>query len=150
MHINKKYLKTRQSKGNKLTKRNNKLTKRNMKSKKYEITRNKKITVKSRRKGGMLRQVGTPVLTAVKTIGTEYAKEQAQKIVTGKRNVLGDITNTYKNKSPITPIMPRTPISNNKYTENDENIMIGIKPRSNINVKPAVTLTKDSYSDFEL
>lgn len=126
-----------------------------MKSKKHEITRNKKITVKhrkSRRKGGMLKQVGTPVLSAVKTIGTEYAKDQAQKIVTGKRNVLGDITNTYKTNSPITPIISRTPISKNKYTENDENIMVGLKPRTNvnINIKPIVTLTKDSYLDFEL
>ena len=129
---------------------------------------NKKIT--QRRQGGMLRQVGTPVLAAVKTIGTEYAKDQAQKIVTGKRNVLGDITNTYKNKSPITPITPimsRTNSnsiilkSNNKFTENEnenenENASFKLTPTpktnsntNNKNVKPIITLT-NNYSDFEL
>jgi len=144
---------------------NNKLTKR-MQTKRRQTKRmqtkrrqpKRRQTKRRHAKGGMLRQVGAPVLTAVKSIGTEYAKDQAQKIVTGKRNVLGDITNTYKNKNPATPIMSisptisKTTISNNKYSENDENIMMGLKPKVNVNIKPVVTLTnnKYSYSDFEI
>jgi len=142
---------------------NKKITKRRIKR---LVKRQTKKQTK-RRQGGMLRQVGTPVLSAVKTIGTEYAKDQGQKIITGKRNVLGDITNTYKNKSPVspaTPIMSRTnsnsiiPKTNNKYTENDENMVLKLTPNAKTNVntntntkniKPIVTLT-NNYYDFEL
>ena len=139
---------------------NNKNTKRRQMKKQPKRQMKKRQT---KRQGGMLRQVGTPMLSAVKTIGTEYAKDQGQKIVTGKRNVLGDITNTYKNKSPFspaTPIMSRTnsnsiiPKINTKYTENDENMVLKLTPNAKTNVntkniKPVVTLT-NNYSDFEL
>ena len=142
--------------------------KKNTKKRQTKRRQTKRQTKKqTKRQGGMLRQVGTPVLSAVKTIGTEYAKDQGQKIITGKRNVLGDITNTYKNKSPVspaTPIMSRTnsnsiiPKTNNKYTENDENMVLKLTPNAKTNVntntntkniKPVVTLT-NNYYDFEL
>ena len=168
MHTNKKITQRRQAnKTNKSKRRQaNKTNKSKRRQANKQTKRRQANKQTKRRQGGMLRQVGTPVLAAVKTIGTEYAKDQAQKIVTGKRNVLGDITNTYKNKSPITPIMSRTNSnsillkSNNKYTENEnenenENVSFKLTPTpktnsntNNKNVKPIITLT-NNYSDFE-
>ena len=95
-------------------KTNKKYTKKQIKQK--QTTRKKQNKKRQSRKitknGGMLKKVATPVAKGIITIGTEYGKDQAQKVFRDKPNVLKDITN---DRSILSPNIK------NIYKDNSEN-----------------------------
>lgn len=103
MKTNKKYYKQKKSK-----KYNNK-----RKLKQRQTKRNLRQTKK--RNGGMLRKVATPVAKGVISIGTEYGKDQAQKVFRDKPNVLKDITN---DRNVLSPNMKNIYDNNSENSEN--------------------------------
>ncbi len=88
------------------------------KSKKYGNKRKLKQR-QTKRNGGMLRKIASPVAKGVITIGTEYGKDQAQKIFRDKPNVLKDITN---DRSILSPNIK------NIYNNNDSNNLENVTP----------------------
>lgn len=106
MKTNKKYYKQKKSKkyGNK------------RKLKQRQTKRNQRQT---KRNGGMLRKIASPVAKGVITIGTEYGKDQAQKVFRDKPNVLKDITN---DSSILSPNIK------NIYNNNDSNNLENVTP----------------------
>ena len=95
-------------------KTNKKYTKKQIKQKqtKRRKQNKKRQSRKINKNGGMLKKVATPVAKGIITIGTEYGKDQAQKVFRDKPNVLKDITN---DRSILSPNMK------NIYKENSEN-----------------------------
>lgn len=95
-------------------KTNKKYTKKQTKQK--QTTRKKqnkkRQSKKIKKNGGMLKKVATPVAKGIITIGTEYGKDQGQKVFRDKPNILKDITN---DRSILSPNMK------NIYKENLEN-----------------------------
>lgn len=91
------------------------------KSKKYNNKRKLKQTKRQtkKRNGGMLRKIATPVAKGVITIGTEYGKDQAQKVFRDNPNVLKDITN---DRSVLSPNIK------NIYDNNDSNNLENVTP----------------------
>jgi len=104
MKTNKKYYKQKHKK--KYTKQTNKKLKQTNK-KYYKQTK--------KRNGGMLRKIASPVAKGVITIGTEYGKDQAQKVFRDKPNVLKDITN---DRSVLSPNIKNIYDNNSENSEN--------------------------------
>ena len=120
-----------------------KITKRRRQTKNNKRRSNKKR--ETRKNGGMLRQFTGPALSAVKTVGTEYAKDQAQKIFRDKPNVLKDITNTY-NKGKEQSIY-------RGFTPTDENYNPNIMKQNlgqNIKKQTVKILNEKSNNSFEI
>jgi hypothetical protein len=132
---------------------NKRLTKRRLNKTKRRLNKTKRRSNKSkRRNGGMLKKIGSPVLSAVKTVGTEYAKDQAQKLTLGKPNVLGDITNTYKNKDNENKYKGFTPINVvSENGENNENIRpVAVTPRSLTNKDVNVSVSVRAFTPLRM
>ncbi len=87
------------------------------KSKKYNNKRKLKQTKRQtkKRNGGMLRKIASPIAKGVITIGTEYGKDQAQKVFRDKPNVLKDITN---DRSVLSPNIKNIYDNNSENSEN--------------------------------
>ncbi len=106
--------------------------------KKYTLKKYKKRKTKTTKKkyGGMTKVFGN----AVKTIGTEYTKDQAQKIFLGKPNVLKSINeNSRENR-----------LQNRSYLSYDKNNKENINPNIKMkNVVIPINIKNSSY-DMEL
>ncbi len=105
MKTNKKYYKQKKSKKSKKHNNKQRLTKRKLR--------------RTKRNGGMLRKIASPVAKGIITIGTEYGKDQAQKVFRDKPNVLKDITN---DRSVLSPNIK------NIYNNNDSNNLENVTP----------------------
>jgi hypothetical protein len=123
----------------KLTKRFNK----KQQTKKRYINKKRRQTNK-KRNGGMLKKAAFPVLSAVKTVGTEYAKDQAQRVLAGKQNVF----KSFDANSPENRLNKR------QYSYTDENNSENINPNIKIDLKPIIkqisTKNLSNNNDIEL
>ncbi len=117
-------------------------TKKKYTNKRRQTKKNNQ-TIK-KRNGGMLKKATFPVLTAVKTVGTEYAKDQAQRVFAGKQNVF----KSFDANSPENRLNKR------QYSYTDENNSENINPNIKIDLKPIIkqisTKNLSSNNDMEI